>query len=209
MRHPGAAAALALAALSSAGLAGCGTAHPSSAGPRANPLPAGYVPIPAGRGPAYRLPALSPREASRRATAGMRCTRHHGPSYAVHLELYARRLVLPVPAGIGIAPPVRRAGAYVRAGTCSYPLRTHEPTGLVIVDARRSPPSLGTLFATWGQPLGPERLAGFRGRVLAFVGGRRFRGAPGAIRLTRHAEIVLEVDGYVFPHALYTYPPGL
>jgi hypothetical protein len=128
--------------------------------------------------------------------------------YGIHVELFAHRLVVPVPAGIGIAPPQRRRGAYVLGGACAYPIRTLEPTGVVIVDRGRVP-SLGDLFAIWGQPLTPTRLASFRGPVSAFVNGQRWHGAPGAIPLTRHAEIVLEVAGELPPHPTYTVPPGL
>ncbi len=199
---PAAASLLALLVLGSCG------GHTSTGG---GPLPRDYQPIPAGRGPGFRVPAISARVGARRAITGLLCTRTHRSSWAVHLELYVRRLVLPVPAGIGIAPPVRREGAYVRGGVCSYPLRTFEPTGLVVVDARRgvAPPRLGTFFAIWGRRLSFDRLAGFRGRVSAFVGGRRWARPPGAIPLRRHAEIVLEVSGYVVPHARYAYPPGL
>ncbi len=70
-------------------------------------------------------------------------------------------------------------------------------------------PTLGALFAIWGQPLSDTRVASFGGRVGAFVGGRRWRGDPRSIPLERHAEIVLEVDGYIPPHPKYTFPPGL
>ena len=141
--------------------------------------------------------------------AGMAAAAGH--HYGIHLELYAARLVVPVPAGIGIAPPQRRRGAYVLGGACVYPLRTYEPTGVVVVDGRAgSPaPTLGALFAIWGQPLSRGRLAGFRGPVSAYLGGVRWSGPPGAIRLTRHAEIVLEVGKAVPPHRTYLFPPGL
>jgi hypothetical protein len=130
--------------------------------------------------------------------------------YAIHLELFARRLVVPVPAGIGVAPPLRRSGAYVLGGGCSYPLETLEPTGVVRVDrARAHTPTLGTLFAIWGQPLTRTRLATFSGHVLAFVDGREIEGQLTAIPLRRHAEVVLEVGGYIPPHPKYTFPPGL
>jgi len=45
--------------------------------------------------------------------------------------------------------------------------------------------------------------------VLAFVGGRRWRGDPRAIPLARHAQIVLEIDGYVPPHASFLFPRDL
>jgi hypothetical protein len=59
--------------------------------------------------------------------------------------------------------------------------------------------TLGRFFAIWGQPL--------RGR--AYVNGRPWRGDPRRIPLERHAQIVLEVGGYVRPHATYRFPPGL
>jgi hypothetical protein len=97
---------------------------------------------------------------------------------------------------------------YVLGGACSYPIRTFEPTGVTVVDTGRIP-TLGQLFAVWNQPLSAHELADFKGPVLAFVGGRRWHGAVRAIRLRRHAEIVLEVAGYVAPHATYRFPPGL
>jgi hypothetical protein len=137
----------------------------------------------------------------------MRCTRVQSRAYGIHLELYGRGLVVPIPAGIGIAPPQTRSGAYVRTGACWYPLRTYEPTGVAVVAATAR--TLGSLFDVWGQPLSANRMASFSGPVSAFVGGRRWRGSPRAIPLTRHAEIVLESGGYVVPHPAYRFPPGL
>jgi hypothetical protein len=138
----------------------------------------------------------------------MRCETTRGGSYGAHVELYARRLVVPVPAGIGVAPPQRRSGAYVLGGACTYPVRTFEPTGVVVIDDGPAP-SLQALFEVWGQPLSAREMAGFRGPVSAFVDGRRWNGDIGAIPLTRHAEVVLEVGGAVLPHPSYTFPPGL
>jgi hypothetical protein len=116
--------------------------------------------------------------------------------------------VVVVPPGIGIAPPRRRRGAYVAGGRCSYPLRTREPTGVVEVERGRAL-TLGDLFAIWGRRLSRRRLASFRGRVDAFVGGVPWRGDPRAIPLRRHAQIVLEVGGRVPPHVRYRFPTGL
>jgi hypothetical protein len=116
--------------------------------------------------------------------------------------------VLPVPAGIGIAPPQRRHGAYILGGRCYYPLVTFEPTGVVLVDRRR-PLTLGALFAVWGQPLGGRRLVSFTGRVHAFLDGAPWSGRPASIPLRYHAELVLEVGGLVPPHRTYAFPPGL
>jgi hypothetical protein len=124
----------------------------------------------------------------------------------VHLELFAARRVVLVAPGVGVAPPRRRDGAYVRGGRCTYPVFTREPTGLVEVETGGRPKTLGDLFAVWGQPLGKRRMAGFKGEVSAFVAGRRQHADPRAIRLTPRAQIVLEVGGYVRPHATYRFP---
>lgn len=191
-------------------LLGCGgdAASPSSADRRAG-LPPDYQPIRAGRTPAYRLPALTAATARGRPVAGLPCTRRHGPVYGVHVELYARRLVVPVPAGIGVAAPQRRSGVYVHGGACTYPVRTFEPTGVFVIDRTARAPTLATLFAIWGPHLSRTRLAGFHGPVAGFVDGRRWSGAPGAIPLRAHAQVVLEIGGAVIPHPAYRFAPGL
>jgi hypothetical protein len=90
---------------------------------------------------------------------------------------------------------------------CSYAVRTLEPTGLVLID-RGTRPAVGTLFALWGERLSGRALAGFDGPVSAFVDGRRWRGAPSAIPLHRHENVVLELGGFVPPHPSYLFPPG-
>ena len=96
------------------------------------------------------------------------------------------------------------AGIGVRPGSCRYPLRTLVPTGLIV--GQRRGLTLGDLFAVWGQPLSAHRLAGFRGPVVAFVGGRRVGGDVRSIPIRHHAQIVVEVSGYVPPHAHYVFP---
>ena len=165
---------------------------------------AGPIPTPIGVGARYH-PAAGTVPVS-----GLRCTSAEVPRFGVHLELFADRRVVIVPAGIGIAPPQRRQGAYVLGGRCSYPLRTREPTGVVEVE-RGATATLGSLFQVWGQPLSKNRLVDFASRtpVLAFVDGRRFTGDPRAIPLRPHAEIVLELGGYVPPHASFLFRKGL
>jgi hypothetical protein len=186
-------------------LTGCGGSHKR---PVRAPITTAYGPVPAGRGPRYRLPALSPSARAGVPVGSLTCKVKRPRPFAAHLELYARGLVLPVPAGIGIAPPRVRQGAYVLKGRCRYPIRTHEPTGLVLMDGHRRF-TVRQLFAIWGQPLALTRLAGFSGPVIAFVNGHRWYGDPGTIPLARHSEIVLEADGYVPPHPTYIFPPGV
>ena len=179
-------------------IAGCGGS------PR---LPRDYLPLAPGRTPAYRAGPTSRPVAIRRELDGLRCARTARPRFGVHFELYAYRLVVRVPAGIGFAPPLQRHGAYVIGGRCWYAIRTREPTG--VLELARSGLTLGTAFDVWGQPLSGARMAGFRGAVRAYVDGRRWRGSPRAIPLRRHAEIVLEVGPTVPPHPGYLFPPGL
>lgn len=191
-------------------LASCGASHhraPVPAGPER--LPAADHPVPVGRGPRYRISPLSAAVSARHPVDGLRCLRAHPRQFGFHIELFAYRRVVPVSSGIGVAPPVRRRGVYVLSGACSYPLRTLEPTGVVRVDRGLRRLTLGVLFELWGQPLSRTRLAGFTGLVLAFLNGHHWPGSPRTIPLTRHAQIVLEIDGFLLPHSRYEFPPGL
>jgi hypothetical protein len=165
------------------------------------------VPTPIGVTREYRLPAVSAAVTAGRPIGDLACSRTSPLRFRVHLELFARKLVLLVPAGIGVAPPHGRDGAYVTSGRCLYPLRTREPTGVIEVAASR-PVTLADAFRVWGQPLSGHRIAGFRSTrpVLAFVNGRRVHGDPRTIPLRRHDEIVLEIGGYVPPHSSYLFP---
>jgi len=135
------------------------------------------------------------------------CARNSPREFRVHLELFARKLVLLVPAGVGVAPPLRRDHGRVTGGRCLYPLRTREPTGVIEVAAVPHP-RVGDVFRVWGQPLSPRRLARFRSSrpLFAFVNGKRVAGDPRSIPLRRHDEIVLEIGGYVPPHSSYLFP---
>jgi hypothetical protein len=195
---------LLIALAACAALTGCGNAtKPPPHDPRLPPQAPGVGP-----GPRFRPPSLGTRAARGLPIAGLGCRKAERPRFGVHIELFAARRVVLVAPGIGIAPPRLRRGAYVSAGRCSYPVRTREPTGVVEVD-RGVRATVGDLFAVWGQPLGRRRLAGFHGRMSAYVGGRPWRGDPRAIPLRRHAQIVLEVGGHVPPHASYRFPGGL
>ena len=188
-------------------ISGCGAGQRQRAVARAA-LPASYVPLPFGRGVAFRPPSLGAAAARGRPIAGMVCGGDAVARYGVHLELFDRRRVVSIPAGIGVAPPRVRSGAYVRGGRCSYPLRTVESTGVIEV-AAGSVCRLGDFFAVWGQPLARGRVLSFRGPLAAFVDGRAWRGDPRAIPLTRHAQIVIEVAGAVVPHSVYRFAGGL
>jgi hypothetical protein len=147
------------------------------------------VPTPIGHGPQF-MPARVGREAA----AAMSCTR--GPAAAAaraHLELFARKRAIVIPANIGVRPG------------CRYPLRTLTPTGVIEIGRRAS--TVGDFFAVWRMRLSGRRMLTFRGEVKAYVGGRRWRGDARSIPLTDGRQIVLEVGGYVPPHTFFLFPP--
>jgi hypothetical protein len=154
------------------------------------------VPTPIGVGPRFHPPAAPASIGAARPIGALRCGGIARLQRA-HIEVFARRRVVIIPAGIGIS----------RARVCTYPARTVEPTGVVEFDAAKRL-TVGEFFRIWGQRLEPNRLLSFAGRVRAYVGGERWRGPVRSIPLERHAEIVLEVGPYVPPHAKFLFGPG-
>jgi len=167
-------------------------------------VPPSVHPWPVGPGPRFTPP---PRTVAAPAS-GLGCTAA-GPTFRVHLELFVDRKVVIVPAGIGVADPSTRAGATVMPQGCTYPVYTVAPDGVVRV-AWGSNVHLADFFHVWGQTLGPHRLASFSSPrpLRAYVGGKLVRGPAGAIRLTPHAQIVLELGAYVPPHPFFLFAGG-
>lgn len=170
-------------------------------------LPPSVYPWPIGAGPRYHPSAAPTTIRAARPVASYRC----GPDatrFRVHLELFANRRAVVVPAGIGVAAPYVQEGGDVHPGGCVYALHTMAPTGVVEVGVRGA--TVGDLFRVWGRRLGAHRLLSFASqtRVRVFVGGSEQSGDPRLIRLTSHAQIVLEIGGYVAPHPSYLFPKG-
>jgi hypothetical protein len=153
---------------------------------------------PIGPGPRFQPPLRAARVPDCRRTLGRRV--------GVHLELFARRLVVLFAPGIGTRPPRRMLGGRIDHARCFGPLVTIDPTGLVLLRPGTRA-TVGDVFAGWGQPLSSAGAAGFHGPVRVWVDGREDARPVAAIRLRRHAEIVIEVGGYVVPHRRYTFPP--
>jgi len=165
------------------------------------------IPTPIGVGPRFHPGPTSSAVAAARPAGRHVCGAAVQKRVRAHVELFAQRRVVIVPAGIGVAPPLRMHNGFIVGGRCSYPVRTVEPTGVIEVDSAIRP-TLGDLFAVWGRQLAPGRLLSFKGRVQAFVAGKRWRGDPRTIPLRRHAQIVLEVGGYIPPHRSYLFGEG-
>ena len=158
---------------------------------------------PIGHGARFHPPATGPVVGPCRPTLGARV--------GAHVELFAANRVVLIAAGIGTRPPISYSAGRIAKAGCYGDLVTLEPTGVVLV-RRGARLTLADLFRSWGQPLSDHRLASFpadRGqRVRVFIDGRPHSGAPDAVPLNTHSEIVLEVGPRVPPHTSYTFPPG-
>lgn len=180
-------------------LAGCGgePAEQWRDPPGGVPAAQGVMPVAIGAGPAFAPPA---------GVAGEPCAA--GPvrgRFRAHVELFAQRQAVLIPPGIGLRAPRRDENGRIDAADCRARVRTLEPTGVLEFDSRGL--TVGDLFAVWGQRLGDRRLLSFRGEVEAFVAGERVDQDPAGIELTDEAQIVIEVGGYVEPHASFSFPP--
>jgi hypothetical protein len=109
----------------------------------------------------------------------------------VHVELFANRRVVIVPAGVGVGVD------------CRARLWTLDPTGVVRFERRAT---LGDFFGVWGRVLTRARLLGFHGAVRVYRNGVRRRGDPRRLPLRDRDELVLEVGPYVAPHRSFRFP---
>jgi|tagenome__1003787_1003787.scaffolds.fasta_scaffold20989850_8 hypothetical protein len=176
----------------------------AAAGLLAPAVPAGspsLIPVPVGRGADFRPPA-APLEGA--VIAGMGCRPVDGVRDPVHVEVFARGRVVIVPAGIGIAGPLERRGAYAFGGRCRYPLVTVEPTGVVWVSDGAGA-TLGELFALWGRPLRRDGVLGFPGRVRVTIDGAAYHGDPAQAPLRPRSQVVVQVGARVPPHPDYRF----
>jgi hypothetical protein len=152
------------------------------------------VPTPIGDGPRYHPP---PGVHAPCAAGSVR-----GAARA-HVELFAKRRVVIVPAAIGLRG-TRFSLGRVTSARCRAQLWTTDPSGVVSFSGRAR---LGDLFTVWGVPLGRTQLASFHGAVSLFRNGIQIRGDPRLLALHDGDELVLEIGGFVPPHRSYRFPP--
>ena len=183
----------------------CGSSQPPARPPATASIPRALLSEarPIGTGPRFTLPASGP-------IAGP-CQPSLGPRVGVHVEVFAANRVLLLPAGIGAQRPWAKLNGTITGARCYGALVTLDPTGLVLVRPGAGL-TLADLFRSWGEPLSRTRVTSFEApsgtQVTVFVDGRPWHGAPTAVPLVRHAEIVLEVGPHVPPHSSYAFPPG-
>jgi len=89
-------------------------------------------------------------------------------------------------------------------------VHTHDGTGIIHVGAAASKSiSLGTFFRIWGEPLGPNRIAGYNDPVLTIIDGVRQPSGfdPSMILLSADQEVTIEIGFDVDPPRS-TLPPA-
>ncbi len=127
------------------------------------------------------------------------------PQYAytafAHLQIYADGTSRALPGGIGLVdlnPNPTAHGLEYSFTTCEYWLHTRAADGVIQVESPVSVTfTLGQFFDIWSQPLSPDQVAGFHGRVTVAVNGKPWDGSPQSVPLTEHADIELAVGGPV------------
>jgi hypothetical protein len=198
---------VALGVLAVAVLPALGLGTPGSPGPIG---PEG-VPVPVG--PVLAGPS-SPRLGV--SVDGIRCQKTEQVLFHIHahLTIFVNGKPRRIPYGVGIGPPLSgvntKQGPFVTQGSCFSWLHTHALDGIIHIESPvQRTYLLGQFFDLWNQPLTRTRVGPARGRVVAFVGGRRFAGDPRTIALTKHAQIQLDVGSPVVAPVTITKWNGL
>jgi len=158
-------------------------------------LPPWVFPWPVGPAPQYTPPARTAAVHAGTPVGALRCAAAR-TTFRIHLEVFVNRKVVIVPAGIGVSDK-----------GCRYPVSTDGPDGIVrVMPGLR----LSDVFRVWGLQLEPNRIGWFGSKtpLRAYVDGKRVHRPARQIPLTPHAEIVLELGGYVPPHPYFLFAGG-
>ncbi len=195
------AAAVVILALGAAGVVLVTRGSSSATAPGATPQPTPFA-------------LGDPGAPSQAAIDGILCDKDEQLAVHIHahLAVYTDGAEVAVPAGIGIAKPrlgETPDGSHYSTGACLYWLHTHDPDGVIHIEAPSDvKPTLGQFFAIWGQTLDDNHVAAAIGKVTAYVDGKLYTGDPTKIALTDHAVIQLNVGKDVAP-AAYAFPTSL
>ena len=173
------------AAMSTAATTTASAAQPP--GPEGIPLEAG--------------PALAPAATTTPGATvdGVKCAPIEQLVYHIHahLQVYVDGHPRALPAAIGLIGPVAEqtaSGPFYGAQRCYYWLHTHTSDGVIHIESSSVRIyTLGDFFDEWRQPLGRTQVAGAKGKVTAFLGGKPWTQDPRAIPLLPHASIQLDV----------------
>jgi hypothetical protein len=106
-----------------------------------------------------------------------------------HLAMIDKGKNVPIPALIG----------FDVNHDCLFWVHTHSPSNGIIHEEAPSKivPTLGTFFKIWQAPLTPTQIGPMKvasgEQVRTYVNGKRYDGSLAAIKLPRHADVVIEV----------------
>jgi hypothetical protein len=162
---------------------------PGPEGPEQNPIPDAPPLAPAG----FLRPGGE--------VDGIHCSTQEKFLFHVHgrLTVFIDGKPRQIPAAIGIAPPLGidhkpNGMFFVNNGDCFAWLHTHTPDGIIHIESPiRRQFTLGDFFDVWGQPLGPDQVGPYHGRVTAFFNGKRYLGNPRDIPIGGHTEVQLDL----------------
>jgi len=170
------------------------------------PGPIGPESVPIEQGPVL---ASGSSSATGQTVDGVECNSSEQVAYHVHahLSVYLDGVLRPLPAGIGVVPPVVEqtpGGAFDHASRCYYWLHVHAPDGIIHMESPAGHSYvLGQFFDLWGQPLRVDQVGPATGLLTMWVDGVRYRGDPRTIPLGSHTDIQIDVGRPVIgPHAV-------
>ncbi|HKN99418.1 MAG TPA: hypothetical protein VJX10_20020 [Pseudonocardiaceae bacterium] len=130
-----------------------------------------------------------------------------------HLAMYVNGKQKLLPYGVGIVPPYQLQAdgnsEFVAGGSKFYWLHTHDETGVIHIESPvQRTFTLGNFFDIWHQPLSNNQVGPAKGKVTAFIDGKKYTGDVRNIPLKAHSSVQLDV-GTVVPFQKYTFPQGL
>lgn len=132
---------------------------------------------------------------------GLACDPSEQVTYHVHAHLNIRVAgqLETIPGDVG------------RRTTCLYWLHTHQPLGVIHIEApRRTDFTLGQFFDVWGKPLDPTRVGDWAvppgSRIWVFVDRKPVEVDPRSVQLTNLEAIELQVGPAALEPLPYTFP---
>jgi hypothetical protein len=152
-------------------------------------------------------PTLAPASTTTPGTPvdGIQCAPVEQLAYHIHahLQVFVDGQPRALPGAIGLIGPQAQqtpAGPFYGATQCYYWLHTHTHDGVIHIESpTQRIYTLGDFFDEWRQPLSANRVASAKGRVTAFINGRRWTKSPRSLPLLPHAVIQLDVGSPVVP----------
>lgn len=163
--------------------------------------------------PLQNVPDLAPADSTAPGTPvnGITCRPTMGQNVVYHIHQHVNIFVngeqKRLPAGVGITKPwwIQQIDGHDfinnSVKSCVYWLHTHATDGIIHLESPTSRKfTLGDFFDVWNQPLSPTQVGPARGKVTAFLNGKRFIGDPRKIPLTDDGVIQLDVGEPIVPY---------